>query len=137
MLANVATRLPGVKMGDAQFLAQVFVAHGHNPIGTQAMARGDAHDPWWVPVPFDGAPEPDLRVARDRGPGVQGDPHRVSGRGRRSEPLPGSGGGAADWQKGQKGQQEEGGPNVRGQRVKDLPAKTTNPSRSCFNPSMN
>ena len=37
-------------------------------LGTMVMAHGDPRDPWWVPAPFDGPPEPapiTVAVARD------------------------------------------------------------------------
>ena len=36
-------------------------------LATQVMSRGDPRDPWWVPVPFEGAPMPGpMRVAYTR-----------------------------------------------------------------------
>jgi len=35
-------------------------------LATRIMAQGDARDPWWVPVPFEGWPEEDVRIAVTR-----------------------------------------------------------------------
>ena len=58
-------------------------------LATRVLARGDARDPWWVPVPFDGPPlDPPIKVAVTCEPhGYPIDPQIIAGIDRAAQVL--------------------------------------------------